>query len=326
MKNPGKNAKVNTDTQKSVSLWENKYESTTCDAVLLTKSKIGDDEETKEEAKDALEKALRDEDLYIENVRGELFIGNHGGLDLARVSAEVRAVKDEIASRRDEFLEKLTTQKDEFLEKLTSQKDQLSQHEHEITQLRNQVLGLTGLPGNYMLVRDRFISTFKRKLQTADATDHDIIKEGNMAAHGGHAIIDATLYTSLNKRSDIKIFKMLYGLEPSQVSGLGEHQLFPSLKRVLLTCSEHRPTITALNTHASIISSQDKVGCEKFDKAFAAFIRLLKESNYDASYLDDGKASSLTDAYKVFLQCAKDEITVLLKSGRAAHLDLYLDL
>ena len=301
MKNPGKNAKVNTETQKSLSLWEDEYEGTTCDAVLHTKSKIGNDQAIKEGAKDALGMALQIEDLSIENVRGELFVGNHGGLNLARVSAEVQAVKDEIASQKDEFLKKLSRQ------------------EEDIIQLTNKVLGLTGLSKEYMQVRDRFISTFKRKLKTADPTDYTIIKEGNIAAHDGHAIVDASLYTSLKKRTDTDTFKKLYGLEPMQVSGLSDHQLFPSLKRVLLTCSGHAPTITTLNTHASIISSRENDN-KKFDDAFAEFIRLLIESNYDETYLDEGKASSLTDAYKVFLQCAKDEVTVLVESGNALHL------
>ena len=200
MKNPGKNAKVNTETQKSLSLWEDEYEGTTCDAVLHTKSKIGNDQAIKEGAKDALGKALQIEDLSIENVRGELFVGNHGGLNLARVSAEVRAVKDEIASQKDEFLKKLSRQEDEFLKKLSRQ-------EEDIIQLTNKVLGLTGLSKEYMQVRDRFISTFKRKLKTADPTDYTIIKEGNIAAHDGHAIVDASLYTSLKKRTDTDTFK-----------------------------------------------------------------------------------------------------------------------
>ncbi|KAG0640065.1 hypothetical protein HOY80DRAFT_1071173 [Tuber brumale] len=50
-------------------------------------------------------------------------------------------------------------------------------------------------------LRNRFISTFKRdKLHSDTPADRGTIREGNESAHGGDAISDAQLYTSVPKR------------------------------------------------------------------------------------------------------------------------------
>jgi len=51
----------------------------------------------KKEAKDAPATAPQDEDPRVEDVRGETFVGNHSGLSLARRSARVPDVEDELA-------------------------------------------------------------------------------------------------------------------------------------------------------------------------------------------------------------------------------------
>jgi len=316
MENPSKSGKANRKTQKSVSSRENTYERTTCDAVLLAESKIGDDREMKEEAEDALEHVLREEALYVEDVRGELFIGNHRGLDLARVSAEVRAVKDEIASQNEElsrqnknYEDMLSRQNKKHEDVLSQYEDKLSRYDKLVTQLRTQAYYFEVSSSKYMELRNRYISTFKRdKLGLSNCTDNKIIKKGNESAHGPNAILDAALYTVLKRRSDTETFETLYGLNPSLVSGLREYQLSPSLKIGCLTCSDHKPTIEALNTHAGIISSLDKVGSDKFYKLFAEFIKLLKESNCDKSSLEVVSSKCLKRACSTFVGCVKDEV------------------
>ncbi|PUU77492.1 hypothetical protein B9Z19DRAFT_1128236 [Tuber borchii] len=312
-KNPSKSGKASRKTQKSASSRENKYESTTCDAVLRTELKIGDNEEMKEEAKDALGQELQEKDFYNKALRGEHFVGGHCNHFLDGLAAEVWAVKiemalykdeisqclkkheDELASHKEEFAsqkdefsrrlkkhedeiasqkEEIVSQKDEFSrhlrkhedeiasqnEKIASHKEEIASQKAEVTRLRKDVYRLQVSSTKYMQLRDRYISTFKRdKLGPSNRTGKKIIKKGNnVFSHGPNAITDAALYTLLNQRSDIDPFEKLYGLNPAQVSGL-----------------HHSQTIIALNIHAGMISSKDKVGSEKFYKLFAEFIKLL---------------------------------------------------
>lgn len=219
MNNLSKSGKANKKTRKSVSSRESTYESTTCNAVLLTESTIGDDKEIKGEAKDALGQALQEEDLYVEDVRGKHFVGRF----LARRAAEVRAVKDELASLKDE----IASLEDEISQYLKKHDDEISQylkqHDDEITQLKDRVYNLEVSSKKYMQLRNRYISTFKRdKLCTSTSTDHAIIRNGSQVTHVPNAITDAALYTSLNQRSDTVTFEKLYGLDPAQVSRMSE--------------------------------------------------------------------------------------------------------
>ncbi|PUU77493.1 hypothetical protein B9Z19DRAFT_1193987 [Tuber borchii] len=326
-KNPSKSGKANDKAQKPVSSRENKYESTTCNAVLFTKFKIEDDKKRKEEAQDAFEKALRDDTLYDKDVSGKLVVGNQDGLFLAELAAEVQSVKYEIASQKDEFSrrlrkhedeiashkEEIASQKDEFSRRLRKHEDEIASHKEEIvshkkeaTRLGKDVIRLQVSSTKYMQLRNRYISTFKRdKLGLSNGTDKKIIKKGNDIAHGPNVITDAALYTSLNQRSDKDTFEKLYGLNPSLVSGL---------------C--HNPTIAALNTRAGIISSPDKVGSEKFNKLFNEFIDLLKESNEGRSSLENVSSKRLNRARSAFCACVKFEVCLVdPKLGGAAHLD-----
>jgi len=223
-KNHGpKNQKANSETPKdnsealkseSTLCSENNNESTTCNAVLLTKSKIGDEKDMIEDAKLKLERALRDDDLYFQDMRGESFVGNHGGLNLAELAVDVRAVKDE-----------LTTQKKKHLH----QEKILKKHEEEISRQKKQLSHLAVSSKEYMQVRNRFISVFKHdKLQIKENSDDKIITDGNIAAHKGDAFADATLYTSLNKRFDRDTFETLYGLNPKLVSSMSKYRVFSS--------------------------------------------------------------------------------------------------
>jgi len=72
-------------------------EHTKCDAILVARSELGDDEGMKEDAKDALAQALKEE-LQVEDVRGKLFVGNRRGLNLAGFPARVLALEEEVTS------------------------------------------------------------------------------------------------------------------------------------------------------------------------------------------------------------------------------------
>ncbi|PUU74678.1 hypothetical protein B9Z19DRAFT_901143, partial [Tuber borchii] len=138
---------------------------------------------------------------------------------------------------------------------------------------------------SYKLVRNRFISTFKRdKLGLVTKEDRRIIAKGNSQAHGGDAVADARLYEGTARRSDPGDFQKLYGLPPTVVSNL-----------------THPETVKVLNCHASVIASDCKKGSPIFYHRFATFIKLFVKSGHDPGYLD-GKRTPVTDAYWAFLQ------------------------
>jgi hypothetical protein len=75
-----------------------------CDAVLMTPSEVGDQEEMKGDAKSAFRKALDEEDLHVEEVRGKSFVGNRRGLNLAELMFRVRVLEEEIATQKEEII------------------------------------------------------------------------------------------------------------------------------------------------------------------------------------------------------------------------------
>jgi len=179
-----------------------------------------------EDAKLKLERALRDEDLYFQDMRDEPFVGNHGGLNLAKLALDVQAVKDELASQKKKHLhqEKILKRHEE---KHLHQEKILKRHEKEISRQKKQLSHLTVSSKEYMQVRNLFISVFKRdKLHTIESSDLKIITDGNIAADNGDAFADAALYTSLNQRSDRDTFVTLYGLRPELVSRMSKYRVF----------------------------------------------------------------------------------------------------
>ncbi|KAA8894186.1 hypothetical protein FN846DRAFT_975501 [Sphaerosporella brunnea] len=152
---------------------------------------LQEEEEMKQDAKDALGQALQEEELHVEDVRGDLFVGNRRGLSFANYKvdqADLRARDIKIAS------------------------------------LEDRVSSLTRRLAAYKLLRSRFISTFKRdKLANATEADKRIIGTGNAWAHGGDAVVDALLYTGTGGRRDFKAFEKLYGFLPETVQRIS-HQ------------------------------------------------------------------------------------------------------
>ncbi|KAA8895182.1 hypothetical protein FN846DRAFT_912061 [Sphaerosporella brunnea] len=265
-----KNVKVNKGNRSLLSPAE---DSTTCDAILVTRSELGDEEEMKKDAKDAFGQALQEaemaltgeEELHVQDVRGELFVGNRRGLSLAGLPERVRVFEQQVAS--------------------------LEVKNAEIPSLK--IKSDVSLDA-YKLLRNRFISTFKRdKLASATEADRRIIGEGNAWAHGGDAVVDALLYTGTGGRRDFKAFEKLYGFPPETVQRIS-----------------HQPTIDVMNTHAAVIASKQKTGSDNFYTLFAEFVKLFKQSGegYEEGYLD-GDPTDVTRAYWAFVNCIKDEVT-----------------
>jgi hypothetical protein len=241
----------------------------------------------KRDAKDALGQALQEEELHVEDVRGELFVGNRRDLSLAGLPERVRVLEQEI----------------------TSQKIEIASQKIKSASLEDRVSDLTSSLEAYKLLRNRFISTFKRdKLASATEADTRFIAAGNTWAHGGDAVVDALLYTGTGGRRDFTAFEKLYGFRPETVQRISE--FFAIFKIARLTRSGHQPTIDVMNTHAAVIASNHKTGSDKFYTLFAEFVKLFKESGdgLEEGYLD-GNPTDVTRAYWAFVNCIKDEVT-----------------
>ncbi|RPB02832.1 hypothetical protein L873DRAFT_1732661 [Choiromyces venosus 120613-1] len=233
---------------------------------MVTKSKIGSEKLMKQDAKDALEQALEEDDLYVEEVKGEHFVGNRHGLTLAGLPKRIL--------------------------ELEQQATEFTSHRAKVASLEDHVGSLTTSIEAYKLLRNRFISTFKRDKGLVNATEADrkIIAEGNGWAHGGDVVVDALLYQGTEGRRDRLAFEKLYGIMPGDI-------------RVI----SYQPTIDILNLHAGVIASKHKTGSDEFYARFSEFVKLLKESNYKKGYLE-GNATDMTRAYWSFLNCIRNGV------------------
>jgi len=240
----------------------------------------------KRDARRALEQALEEETLSVEELGGELFVGNRRGLDFAdRLSVLERQVG------RIPSLEA----------KIASHETEIDTNKQRISSLEDRVGGLTSSLSAYKLLRNRFISTYKRdKLATDTAADRKIIASGNGWAHGGDAVVDAQLYEGVGGRQDFVSFRKLYGFPPQIVQKIS-----------------HQPTIDIMNAHAKIAASNVKAGSEEFYKRFASFVKLFEESGegYEEGYLV-GSPTDVTAAYWAVWRCLKDEVTTIDAASR----------
>ncbi|RPA91662.1 hypothetical protein L873DRAFT_1713016 [Choiromyces venosus 120613-1] len=238
-----------------------------CDAILVTQSKVSSEEETKRDAKDAFGQALAEEELDVKMVMGELYVGNPHGPGLAGLTTEVASLKGEVNSLEGE----------------------VKDLKGEVNELRDHVSTLRLAGQEYRRVRNRFISTFKRdKLDDMTQSDLDIIREGNITAHGGDAAVDALLYEGVEGRQDTYAFEELYGMHPSDVKKI-----------------THKETIDILNLHAGVRADNDKTGTDEFYKRFADFIQAFKRSDPKVNYLIGESTNVTRAAYWSLLKCQR---------------------
>ena len=95
----------------------------------------------------------------------------------------------------------------------------------KITSLEERVTSLTLSLEAYHILRNRFLSTFRRdKLGNATEADFRLISEGNRWAHGGDATADALLYEGRLRlwRVDVSTYEKLYGLDPARVAQISK--------------------------------------------------------------------------------------------------------
>lgn len=137
--------------------------------------------------------------LTIGQFGDKIVYGNEGGHSIL---ARLGTIEDEITALK---------------AKDTKRAAETSQLQKEMLSTRKDVKRLEQNCEGYLAIRRRFLDVYKRDVIGLEThTGTRAIKEGNVAAHQGDAIGDATLFER-HKRTDRRIFCDLYGLDPAQV-------------------------------------------------------------------------------------------------------------
>ena len=146
----------------------------------------------KEEAERS--KMLVQEDKYV--------YGNRGGQTLME---DIEAIKRQIH------------QIPRLIARIEHQERQIEYQERRVATLEGQVGLLTLNSESYLCVRQRFLDIYKRDIRGDHALQGPkAIRDRKVEAHEGDALADASLF-SHNQRSDIDLYRELYGLEHKQV-------------------------------------------------------------------------------------------------------------
>ncbi|KAG0636528.1 hypothetical protein HOY80DRAFT_891228 [Tuber brumale] len=256
----------------------------------MAKSAIGTVESLKHDAKKSLANALEAEELHVNKVNDNLFVGNQRGPDLASLSQRLDkelAIRDLKIAELDE---KMKNQKSEF----------------DLAESRNKerLRYLLRSDDSYQAIRDGYLSVHKRDyLGTDTKRDRKIIAERNTTVHWGDARSDAALYTKPGGRMDPEVFEKLYGLLPEK---MGDN--FPLFQSIIeRSCLGNDKTVHVLNIQAGVLASNFKKSTRKFSDLFAAFVGALEKSGFDETYPDD-KQTEVTIAYRAFVDCTRKEV------------------
>jgi hypothetical protein len=123
------------------------------------------------------------------------------------------------------LLEERYEMKEMMKEMRTKQKEMMTEWKEmktQITDLRHRVKTLTQTSEGYRKIRHRFLQVYRRDiLMEIDRQGLEIIGEGNVAAHDGDAVADASLFNP-GKQYYERILVDLYGLTASQILYLGK--------------------------------------------------------------------------------------------------------
>jgi len=191
---------------------EKHKEENSCDGYLLNRSMIAaTEDETKQNAKNAFEQTLNHEAIEVRAERGNIYVGNLRGLNMGE---ELRTIKEKIAGQDAKIAQQGAT--------ITEQGTKITEQGAEIALLNRDVSTLKLAAQDYIRVRNRFISTFKRdKAKEFNQLDLNIIDSSNVSAHHGDARVDARLFEGIGSRNDRWAFQELYGLHPADIAGIG---------------------------------------------------------------------------------------------------------
>lgn len=135
-----------------------------CCALLATRSDIANEEDMKDNTREALQKAFDEEQLGINDVGGEIVVGNRRGLDIFQEFAMLK----------------------QSLPRIGALEESVEAQNSQIHSFEDRVQGLCASLEGYRKLRGRFISTYKRGvLKTQMDKDLEIIGGGNRSATGG---------------------------------------------------------------------------------------------------------------------------------------------
>jgi hypothetical protein len=149
------------------------------------------------DARRRLKSTADNTDMEMETIHDTIIVGNMEGLSYARRVDSLQVRLNNVEKRLD------NTEKE------------LSDTKQELRDTKFRVTDLEESAGYYGVLRNRFLSTFKRdKPKNATPADMGLIASGNLWAHEGNASRDADLYQSVGGRTDFATYKELYGLHP----------------------------------------------------------------------------------------------------------------
>ena len=135
------------------------------------------------------------EDKYI--------FGNNGGYTLME---EIQIMKRQT--------HKLNAKIEDQDRRIEDQDRRTEDQDRRVATLESQVSLLTQNSKKYLCIRERFLDVYKRDFKGFQGSR--AIREGNLKAHSGDALTDASLFSD-GQRSDTDVYQELYGLEYKQV-------------------------------------------------------------------------------------------------------------
>ena len=152
----------------------------------------------------------------------------------------------------------------------------IEHQERRVATLEGQVGLLTLNSESNLYIRQRFLDIYKRDIRGDHALQGPkAIRDRKVKAHEGDALADASLF-SHNQRSDIDLYRELYGLEHKQVleiHGIYEYLelLCQELIKYIDSVTNHGVILTVLNAHA-IVLAQGKSVSDDLEVAFKGFL------------------------------------------------------
>lgn len=260
-----------------------------------------------EMARQSLQNAAQDDPLQEENLHDDTTaITNEHGTFWTRTERDHASLREEFRSQTNE-LRSIT-------DSLRIKTDQLDVKTNELervtAQLNVKTNELEKVTAGFRDFRNRFISTYKRDvLNQIEDSDRHFIKLGNVVAHAGNVKRDAELYSGLNARRDILVFRKLYGILPANAITIGKPPALPValyLWKIANSTIDYIPTISVLDKHATIVSDLQFTTTEVFRDRFRDFIAALNERGYTGNYLEMNEAP--TKEYWAFWKAVETEV------------------
>lgn len=248
-------------------------------AIIAKPIKLQGDDEMISEARLVPQNASQQDRLQSENFRGNVFVGNEGGLRYADKTVQADSMEEQLLSVKQRLsnleAERLVERDERFVERnrLLERIEVLEKSSSTLSEMRN-----------------RFLTFYKRDKmrKELDASDEAFIAAGNATAHGGNAKYDAKLYDG--GRKDYNVYTKIYGLHPAVVSTLHDET-----------------TILVLDQYASDTSSRFKEVTAAYEQAFQDFLRALIENNNAPVPLNE-PLSELTQCYWKFFDRVKIDV------------------